>query len=129
MDGLVEFLRAQLDEDERVARAADGESYWLDEGDATGDFLHHHDPARVLAEVAAKRRILELHESWPVLVETPPEFTTDTADLRSVSVSMSRRIMWLTQQEYRARFGVEPPPAPIVRLLALPYADRPGFRD
>jgi hypothetical protein len=86
MTDLVEFLRAALDEDERVARAAaakcpapwtgrtdiDGEHPFVQ--DADGDrIMHHedsvpeietaahiarHDPARVLAEVAAKRGLL-----------------------------------------------------------------------
>lgn len=53
---LVTWLRAQLDEDERVARA------WLPLGNPTEadrDHIARHDPIRVLAEVDAKRRILD----------------------------------------------------------------------
>lgn len=88
MSDLVEFLRARLDEDEEVARAAaremDGESwdayFIFREGisistdgpveERDGYISHHeetshisrHDPSRVLREVEAKRQILWLYE-------------------------------------------------------------------
>lgn len=86
MDALITFLRARLDEDERWARAAaaDVGATWNPSGgypetgpllvtsakdhervivDETADVVMHiarHDPARVLADVAAKRQIIEL---------------------------------------------------------------------
>lgn len=73
---LVEFLTARLDEDEAVARRADADRVHVDP-DLSVDAWVCHDtgthvglsPARVLAEVAAKRRIVEmfsgnLHEKW-----------------------------------------------------------------
>lgn len=100
-DPLVTFLRARLDEDEAVARDLPprwfvGERGWVldaEEIDPHAEDEQHdsiaqamvtpaaahiarHDPARVLAEVAAKRAILRLHvpevpswcprcDSWP----------------------------------------------------------------
>lgn len=83
MSELVEFLKARLDEDEAAAKAAgefDGET-WVARGDAvlenvpdgtrgewiaqrcedddTAAHIARHDPARVLADVAAKRAILD----------------------------------------------------------------------
>lgn len=82
---IVEFLRARLAEDERKARAAceHTDSAWRVDGDGetllfwdpmpdtpgTSQTLGHrivphvarHDPARVVAEVEAKRRILVRH--------------------------------------------------------------------
>lgn len=86
MDELVTWLRARLDDDERVARAA---TYWgdLPLGHLASDLeahLIHWMPPRVLAEVEAKRRILDAYED-------------ETGYL--------------------------------LRLLALPYADRPGYRE
>jgi hypothetical protein len=57
---LVEFLKARLDEDEQVAKAAS------DPGGphlpaAQLEHARRHDPARVLAEVEAKRRIIDAH--------------------------------------------------------------------
>ncbi|MEU4296397.1 DUF6221 family protein [Kitasatospora aureofaciens] len=74
-DDLIAFLRERLDEDERIARACDGHAAF----DGTGivssatvrgpivtvlpsDVATHmarHAPARALAEVDAKRRILD----------------------------------------------------------------------
>jgi len=83
MSDLAEFLKARLDEDEAVARAAGGLAWstlehpiWegriedsrgevivYDEGAPTAVQAAHiarHDPARVLADVAAKRKIVAL---------------------------------------------------------------------
>ena len=84
------------------------------------------DPARVLAECAAKRAIVEFHESWPVLVREPEEIAEHTTPL---VVRMSQRISWLTQQEYVRRFGAEPPTAPMLAALAAVYADHPDYRQ
>jgi hypothetical protein len=90
MDELVEFLRARLDEDECVARAAAQEgASWVsdvrygsviaedasdlavfpvvyDEGRPLSEQAEHiarHDPARALREVAAKRALIECYEA------------------------------------------------------------------
>jgi hypothetical protein len=122
MTDLVVWLRQQIDEDEiawQMVAARD-----------VVELLHGEPLApRMLADIKAKRAILELHESWPVLVETQPKFSTTTDDLGNMAMQMSSRIAWLTNQEYRERFGDEPPTSPIVRLLAQPYAGRPGWRE
>lgn len=115
MDELVVWLRAQLDEDERIARAAGGlewsrpedpgdpaairdsehERVVCDEGwPSEGQEVHiaEWDPARALHEIDAKRRIVE-------------------------------RYSWL--REHGDTGGT----AWILPLLALPYADRPGYLD
>lgn len=127
-DDLVTWLRAQLDDDERAAReatpghwqadAAPDGRWYIDPGRdaddvgevarrADAEHIARHDPARVLAEVDAKRRILDA---------CPPE----------------------DDFEQRVRFGSwescsDGCPADVmlnvVKLLALPYADRPGYRD
>ncbi|MFF5261342.1 DUF6221 family protein [Actinomadura viridis] len=85
---LVEFLRAQLDEDERTARRA-GDSFRqigetgvivATEGDraeectsaswaGVAEHIVRHDPARVLAEVDAKRETVRLYEEAVGFVE------------------------------------------------------------
>ncbi|MFI0268589.1 DUF6221 family protein [Streptomyces luteogriseus] len=121
MDELVEWLRAQLDEDERIARAATlgpwvqsgiGDYGWTvdfgrpgagvetadtEQGLADADFIAAHNPARVLREIDAKRQLLALHA----------EGSTD---------------LFCAHCEHE-------PPCPTLRLLALPYADRPGYRE
>lgn len=110
MSALVEFLRARLDEDEEAARnATEGPwfadhpepKHWGDDpesalivrgkvlcildnqygGSLCADHIVRHDPTRVLAEVAAKRGVIDLYEiasaspeldrdAWLVLTET-----------------------------------------------------------
>lgn len=124
MTDLVQWLTAQLDADERIARAAtagpwlvDCETYaeaiiagdgtsviaggrWGGEASAfesTEDAIHiaAHDPARVLREIEAKR----------VMVATCER--TVNEDSRGMT-SMAKEFL---------------------RLLALPYADREGYRE
>ncbi|MFE2712261.1 DUF6221 family protein [Streptomyces mirabilis] len=120
MDELVRWLGEQLDEDERIARSAGGVVYlgwaeggWVEaeipktEWKGPGDDGRHvgsvrraedrahiarHDPARVLREIEAKRRIVD-------------------------------RYAWL--REHGDTGGT----AWVLPLLALPYADRPGYRE
>ncbi|MGW4695167.1 DUF6221 family protein [Kitasatospora cineracea] len=108
-DDLVAFLRERLDEDER------------DPGGWS--------PARVLAEVDAKRRIVAASNA-----ECPPTCRAE----HTFSGSCSLRWMgplneqdgerWLTD-DTGARY--EPPPVVTewtLRLLALPYAAHPDYR-
>ncbi|SDJ39880.1 DUF6221 family protein [Streptomyces indicus] len=66
-----------------------------------------HDPARVLREIEAKRRILARHVLSPA--EGDPGRPWDDAD--------------------DCLYDGEPWPCPDLRDLALSYADRPGCRD
>jgi hypothetical protein len=123
MDDLVTWLRAQLDEDERVANTATSGPWkadvpmakdgvfatsiqdWVADCDyhRMGPFAVHnaahiarHDPARTLAEVAARRTIIDRTE-------------------RSGNIKLA----WV---EYEVLAGV-------IRDLALPYVDQPGYRE
>lgn len=141
MDDLVTWLRAQLDEDERVARATihpdhtgewelseyveygnDGDmARWdltLDEiapplydtsgmGPSPMRHIARHDPARVLREVEAKRRILDLHRRGE----------SDECVVCDVGAQSCGCLGW---GDY---------PCATLRLLALPHANRPGYRD
>lgn len=87
-------------------------------------------PTRVLAECEAKRRIVELHKNWPVLVETPPTVErVGSAGPDAFAFRASQQLAWMTEQEYRTRFGDEPPTAPMLLALAAVYADHPDYRD
>jgi hypothetical protein len=104
-DDLITWLRAQLDEDERVARA------WLPLGNPTAADREHiarHDPARVLAEVDAKRRILDEHKTYDV----HSGFGCGICAFNGWDKVIEPE-GWCTT----------------VRLLALPYADRLGYRS
>lgn len=127
-DDLVTWLRQQLNDDEEVASDAAGPSAsrrrWMRDAiscvvDATdnglivygegtptseqADHIVRWDPARVLAEVDAKRRILD---------EVVP-------DLNRLDGLM----------ETQERGGWHEDSDKLTRLLALPYADRPGYQE
>jgi hypothetical protein len=143
---LEEFLRARLDEDERLAdRAASlcgchpsAPSWTFKDGDGPTDgriliaddphpnikrklsrrwnntyeglfaaeHIARHDPARVLAEVEVKRRIIDLHggDGHECI-----EHTDEQGDLLDA----------FTPEH----------PCPTLRLLARPYASHPDYRD
>ncbi|MFI1524950.1 DUF6221 family protein [Streptomyces griseus] len=109
MDDLVQFLRDRLAEDEQTARAAGDGWYGYDPEQQIAfvppeDSRHiaRHDPARVLREVEAKRRILDEVvpevEKAEEMIEDEWHTSTDAAD-------------------------------DLIRLLALPYADHPDYQD
>jgi hypothetical protein len=143
MDDLVTWLRAQLDDDERVAKGAsmlsrppwtpritcdqdgyvsgritDDRGYAVvhveDQTPASAEAEHiaRWDPARVLAEVDAKRRILELHA--PVNDYDPNGPVCSTCGEAGNPGDETAVVRW---------------PCSTVRLVALPYADRPGYRE
>ncbi|MET9909649.1 DUF6221 family protein [Streptomyces sp. NPDC006476] len=128
MDDLVEWLRAQLDEDERIARAAGG-TWWAppdlagqvhDSGGVNIEaklrsFATHiaeHDPARVLREIDAKRRIIEEHK--PAVPKARPNRERGC-------------LACTTAQEWDATANEAN--CLTLRLLASPYKDRPGYRE
>ncbi|MGW2550676.1 DUF6221 family protein [Streptomyces sp. NPDC001635] len=133
MDDLVRWLGQQLDADAvRAMGAADGlgASWRYDggyvrgerEGDmvATGGqdfldpergrFIAEHDPAWVLAEIGAKRKTIDLHEPQPE------------------PFSSTQKACTACRRNARSEWGADWP-CPTLRLLALPYADRPGYRE
>lgn len=118
-DDLASYLLARLDEDEQVARQAeavipDGEGWyrvtqltvadpeWAQRYGHAYAHIARWDPARVLAEVEAKRRIVEQHEH---AIRSSREYPN------AVNIAS-----WMAWQE-------------AVRALAQPYADRSDFRD
>jgi hypothetical protein len=125
MDDLVVWLRQQLDEDERVARAA-GEGDWAawehtgevvaaplgfgkicqgvwgDLGER-GDHIARHDPARVLRDVARDRLILDEYRK-----------ALDRRAQHPGDVASAGALLALLR---------------VMELLALPYSDRPGYRE
>jgi len=135
-DDLITWLRGQLDEDERVARAV-RDQRWVyrrsydsaaeqtdhvlvigdraigaDFGDdpltpAEAEHIALHDPARVLAEVDAKRRIL----GWMV-------------DDAGFDLPATKTQAMSSEEWYRVTVA-----RVTIKLLALPYANRDGYRE
>jgi len=126
---LTEFLMARIAEDEALALAAEGEhgiypgTWWgqpasrwsrivgghLPEGLSDEDASHiaRHDPARVLADCEAKRRIVELH----------------TGIHECVGEKYGRLDTVLVAPGYAHEHD------PTLRLLALPYAAHPDYQE
>ncbi|MFC5749721.1 DUF6221 family protein [Actinomadura rugatobispora] len=124
---LVEFLRARLAKDEQIARACSGASWTaspsgtvhLDpagggepsgsgfvasvENGAYAEFIARYDPDRALQEVAARRRIVDDYEKGAWVLEQGQR--TEAAEAA-----------------HAARLAV-------LRLLALPYAHHPEYRQ
>jgi hypothetical protein len=133
VDDLVQWLGQQLDEDERIARAATA-GPWTAMGQGvldpsppsnrlgigmavghaaasadyneTAEHIARHDPARVLREIDAKRQIIALHHQL--------EDAQEMLDFCATCDATGK------YPEY---------PCTTLRLLALPYADRPGYRE
>lgn len=110
---LVAFLRARLDEDERDAQRvasayADEESFWAPAVVINAGALVI--PARVLAEVVAKRWIVEEH------------FNINDGDCSTCVVG---------QWGYPTNGGAVPQhfPCLTLRLLASVYADHPDYQE
>ncbi|MFF7899965.1 DUF6221 family protein [Streptomyces sp. NPDC007920] len=127
-DDLVQWLVEQFNEDERIARQA-GNRRWLvqdntielypereDDGfmswPTRADARHaaNWDPARVLREIDAKRQWFDEHQ-----------------DVNDGSCGTCVDGQW----GYPTHGGSSPQrfPCRTLRLLALPYADRPGYRE
>lgn len=110
MDDLVQFLRDRLDEDVTEAgKLDDGDDWemesWQVRRDETGTYDSYAylriAKTRVLTEVDAKRRILAIHRRF---VEEAGQACLGCAG------------------------GIEWEACPIVRLLAMPYADHPDYQ-
>ena len=146
----MQWLRAQLDEDERIARAVEDRSapwdgQWMADGNSAVRTLNGHvlfyrhgsgplkpgladhvaewDPARVLRETEAKRRIVDAylpsggdpHPGLPCINfegQDPADYSGH--DSCSRHLEASKRLL---HDDY------------VLRLLALPFADRPGFQE
>lgn len=149
MSGLVEFLRARLDEDYEAVRRVIGvnvmEAYkdgipvprWVPSPnreagiwDTNGqprvkfawprerDHILRHDPARILAEVEAKRRVLARHCAAPV----PP------------GNEWAKEYPYCAAHFYEGPgntviYPVELKNCPELRDLAASYADHPDYRE
>lgn len=127
MDDLVRWLGAQLDEDAARAMAAGGDGWRrqdhpsdtvavydskgepvvYDEGwpsEAQAEHIAEWDPARVLREIDAKRKVLAEYEQ-------ADRYSRTTWGQSNADQSRARTL------------------GKVVRLLASVYSDRPGYRE
>lgn len=141
---LTEFLTLRLDEDEAVARSAvltdgrwrawiegeganfggddviltDGEDLYVSGcGPKTLRHIARHDPARVLADVAAVREVLGLHS-----VPEPDQFVVYDESLKQCRTCGPGD--HYAAQDYADQYSY---PCDTLRVLARPYADHPDY--
>lgn len=133
---LVDFLRARLDEDEEIAKEAGersmewrlvtplddaelGDAWWLNPPEKY--HAERHDPARVLAEVEAKRAVVDAyrppgadpHPGQPCINydgQDPADYDASDACARHVEASKTH-----LHHDY------------VLRLLARPFRAHPDF--
>ncbi|MFF7485615.1 DUF6221 family protein [Streptomyces luteogriseus] len=147
MDELVGWLRAQLDEDERVARAAADElegpelgGEWRYDGQyvetarertmvavgsqdlmepGCGEHIARHDPARVLREIDAKRQLLDDYETTARIRDEA------AARIKAAGDHPDPKDLDTWDRAQREAAIFEGP----VKLAASPSSDRPGYRE
>jgi hypothetical protein len=143
MDELTRWLGQQLDKDERIARAATpgpwvankheyGAEVYTESGegvafdhDAGGvgwddaDFIATHDPARVLREIDAKRQLLD---DYTVTARIRDEAAVR---IKAAGSQPDAKDLDTWDRAQREAAILEGP----VKLLALPFADRPGYKE
>jgi hypothetical protein len=132
-DDMVQFLRDRLDDDEQTARQATDGPWIAEVSGETGrcvipvdaqstreyvartqlyaavfdaEHIARHDPARILADIDAKRQIIDKCE--PPLVDVTGPEDTDRQFIPGEGPAWGE---------------------PVLRLLALTYADHPDYRD
>ena len=88
----------------------------------TSVHIARHDPARVLREVEAKRRTMELHGIVHRDIMWLESGAETTAELPVCGLCVPRH------SAYRDRDDVPEGPCATLRLLALPYADHHDYR-
>lgn len=103
MNELAEFLLARVGEDEAVARAARGSGVH-DDRPVVKEWIGLANPERMLVWSDARRRIVALHR------------TATSATAAADSAAMC------------GGCG-HPEPCPTLRLMALPFADHPDYRE
>ncbi|MEV5613633.1 DUF6221 family protein [Streptomyces sp. NPDC052225] len=139
MDDLVQWLGEQLDVDAELADCATREGRWREMGQSIlsddnmevvtlcalefADHIATHDPARVLSEIDAKRRIVARYVEAKAerirIRERYREAFSDGDDGRSERCRRELHEATLRLQIHNAA----------VADLASVYADRPGYRE
>lgn len=134
MDDLAQWLGQQLDIDGRIARAADAElsnvftriaSFDPEMADDERHIMEHR-PTRVLREIDAKRRLLADVLSEPHFMSADDHWNTCPAivDVDGVPVCLDE-----SRAPGPRDCGRDARVPRRLRLLALPYAYRPGYLE
>ncbi|HZO69373.1 MAG TPA: DUF6221 family protein [Kribbellaceae bacterium] len=103
---LVMFLQARLTEDEANAKRAGGDR-WIQDGGSI--HRERHETAHVLADIAAKRRIIEWHSDNPHECEGPQgsEYVADD-DSDPCSTMKALASVYADHPDYRKEWAAKP---------------------
>ncbi|MFC8002926.1 DUF6221 family protein [Streptomyces olivaceus] len=131
MQDLVQWLRAQLDEEGPHIPDPHAEKSWHARDcaslpDAFGSVTFTCDcgvPARVSREIAAKHQLLDLHG----LVHRDLIWVDENSEERTAEIPVCGHCV-PRHSSFPHPSAVPQGPCTTLRLLALPYADRPGYR-
>lgn len=138
MNTLVDFLRARLDEREKPLReivrqldayaASDDETGmdggWSLWGSFGGSINAAFKPREQLADVAAKRQLIELH----MPIKDHGRFSEERPDsLGCEGCPEPHGMVCTTCRDYAGDH--DDAPCETLKLLALPYADHPDYRE
>ena len=83
--------------------------------------------------VDSLRDILDYHNQWVVALEGPLTIEPANADFKdldfneAIRFTASREIGFVTEQQYRARFGKEPPTSPMIKAIARIWHDHEDY--
>lgn len=123
MTDLVEFLRARLDDDERRAPNVHALDCELTMTAGFSGPCTCGVPDRIAAEVDAKRRILDLHKPY----QQGYMYTAAGVRVPNIRCSVCHDVpedVDYDNPPYAVEF-----PCPTLRLLALPFAAHPDYRQ
>jgi hypothetical protein len=89
------------------------------------------DPAHVISECDAKLLIVDAESRGRRLKDSVTAATSlaEWVDVTWVDESNQTQEERIRQAEFTERFTEPSPPSKTLKLLALPYADRPGYRE
>jgi len=75
------------------------------------------------------RTVIDWHKNWPTLVEGPIDisYSSENSVSETIAYAISQKVQWMTNEEFRKRFGSEPPTAPLLRSLANIWANHIDF--
>lgn len=140
MDDLVQWLRAQLDEDERIARTAceyASPEWRLDE--ETSETVLWWPPEPHVAEQERKHGLPVVSDQWRGMTidaggaRLAPHIARHDPARVLREIDAKREVLRLAERahDYHETFlnGFAAAMEGALRLFALAYADRPGYRD
>jgi hypothetical protein len=129
---LVQFLRDRLDEEQREAEAALKrttttrrmiQGQWVEDTVQPPEWRRSAwSPARVLAEVDAKRQVLAAYMDAVLVRDQATEWALNKSPI-VVDPGSETFERWSLARD--AALVLDP----VIRLLAVPYADHPDYRD